>query len=369
MKVVFIGQDLVGQGVQYATAAMARSFFSRGITVDVLVSRVHQDLLNEGKKAFELPQGVNLVIMPSRKSKLNILFLRKYLKASDADYVICESGLYTFAVRVSVIGLRKHPKLTQVNHWNFDPPSKNPIQRLKSWLRYRWLYTPFYAQMFVNDLARRNYALSHKYPQRLQTVYNIGVDDVFFRKVKGVASHPWLVEKSVPTFVTAGACMPYKGHMTLLRAMKIIKDSGVRARAIIFGRGMLIPQYEEYIKANALEDYVSVGGFTNNLPAEMKASDGFVLSSIEESFGIVLAEALACKIPVISTDAPDGPREVLEYGKYGKLVPVNDPQAMAEAIMSEIEHPSMPVDDEAWQRFTVERITDRYLRGLGIVNG
>lgn len=370
MKIAFVAQDLVGQGVQYATAAMARAFFERGYAVDVLLSQVHFDYIAEGRKPFEVPSGVRIVRMPNRRSSRNIFFLRRYLRAGGAEYVIAASGLYSMALRLAALGKWRHPKLVQV--WHGDTPASGlPFgARIKRWIKYTFLYSKYFRLLTVNESIREGVLrmTNALRPNEICTVHNPVIDAVFYEKKQLPPRHPWLVSKTCPTFIAAGAYDKNKNHMLLLEAVKIVSRKH-RLRLIVFGKGQEETALREFVTINGLEDTISIAGFTDNLPAEMNAADGFLMSSNVESFGIVIAEALACGVPVISTDAPNGPREVLEYGKYGKLVPVNDPQAMAEAITSEIEHPSMPVDDEAWQRFTVERITDRYLRGLGIVNG
>jgi glycosyltransferase involved in cell wall biosynthesis len=89
----------------------------------------------------------------------------------------------------------------------------------------------------------------------------------------------------------------------------------------------------------------------------------FVLSSAWEGFGNVLAEALACGCPAVSTDCPSGPAEILEHGRYGPLVRVGDDAALAVAICRVLDEP--PPRDELTGRaasFTVERAVDRYLQ-------
>ena len=368
MKVAFLVQDLVGQGVQYATAIIAREFSRMGWDVDILVSQVHKDKLNDGGKSFELPSSVKLVYMPNRRGSRNGWFVRKYLKSGGADVVIAESGIYSWCVCWASLGIPKKrlPKLVQVDHGDEDMLTGWPLlkYRLKHWFHYR----KFTALLFVNRQSELNFRAMCGFLHNLRTgtVNNACMDSVFHEKIKLPPSHDWLVSKKCPTFVTAGAYQPYKDHMLILRALKIVKDKGRHARVIIFGRGPLEKDYRTFIAENGLEDFASVGGFTDRLPAEIKASDGFVLSSNWESFGIVLAEGLACQVPCIATDAPYGPREILADGKYGRLVPVNDPEAMAQAIIDCAEGKIPAAPDEAWKRYTIEAIMEKYLKGIGL---
>jgi len=368
MKIAFVVQDMVGQGVQYAAAIIARAFVKKGWDVDLLVSPVHDDKVAAGGKSFELPPNVNWIRMPSRRGSRNGWFVRHYLKTGGADIVLAESDIYSWCVVWASFGIPKHklPRLAQVDHGNTDMLSGWPL--LKARIRYWYHYRKFSALMFVNAVSTKNFRTMYPFLKNLRTgtVNNACVDDIFHEKVKLPPTHPWLVDKSCPTLVTAGAYEPYKDHMTLIKAMKCVKDLGRKIRVVIFGRGHLTDTYIQYIKENELGEYVSVGGFTDRLPAEIKASDGFVLSSNWESFGIVLAEGLACGVPCISTDAPYGPQEILADGKYGRVFPIQDSVAMADAIVACADGKVPVPPDESWQRYTIEKIAQRYFDVLEV---
>lgn len=368
MKIAFVCQDLVGQGVQYATAIIARAFARKGWVVDILVSQVHVDLIKAGKKSFELPPNVKIVAMPSRRGSQNGWFVRRYLKTGGADIVLAESEIYSWCIVWAALGLPrwKLPMLVEVFHGDEDEAHGFLLlkRRILHWFHYR----KFSTLMFVNEKSAENFKTVGSWSKHLHMacVNNACVDDVFHEKAQLPPTHPWLLQKECPTLVTAGAYQPYKDHMTLLRAMKRVKEMGRRVRVIIFGRGPLEDEYKKYIVENQLEEFASVGGFTDRLPAEIKASDGFVLSSNWESFGIVLGEALACRVPCIATDAPYGPREILANGKYGRLIPVGDDVAMATAIDDLVEGKIPVAPDEAWQRYMIEQIEERYFKALGV---
>lgn len=367
MKIAFVAQDLVGQGVQYATAAVIREFCRRGYDVDLLLSEYHWDYLALGQKAFEVPGAVKVIRMPHRSCKKNVFFLRRYLDSGGADFIIAESEMYAKCLRIASIGFRKTkmPKLSFVGHGTYQLLPEPLWPRFKMWLKLLLRYSKFHAAFMVNEQGRLNFLkdTSALDPSHVIVVHNPVVDEVFFRKVSHDPTHPWLREKECPTFVTAGSFDANKGHLMLIKAIAQVSKTNA-VRLIIYGRGNLEGDYRAYIAEHALEDVVSIGGFTDNLPAELKAADCFLLGSREESFGIVIVEALAAGTPVISTDAYAGPREVLDNGKYGVLVPVGNVDEMAKAIRNFLRSPRPEIPKEAWLRYTNEKSVDLYERGL-----
>ena len=362
-KIAFIVQDLCGQGAQYATAAVARALVQAGHQVEFLISPVHRDKVEKGDSmAFSLDERIKLIEMPSRHARYNILFIRRYLKTTDADAVLSTSGPYHKAHRLALVGLKTKCLNVQMDHgiigWDRVNRRDLPAPRFLSrrWLRGRWHLSRFDRVFTVNRYAKEGILrMCSSYPrEHIQVVYNPCIDELFFQKRNAEPSHPWLRCKDVPTFICAGAYYPYKDHMTLLRAMKRVADSGVKARAIIFGTGPLKDEYLRYIQENRMEDVVSVPGYTTNLPAEMRAADGYLMTSSWESFGIVVVEALASGLPVISTDAI-GPAEILQSGRYGRLVGVGDDVARAEAIKAEVKNPSAKPTEESWRDYTAEK--------------
>jgi glycosyltransferase involved in cell wall biosynthesis len=99
----------------------------------------------------------------------------------------------------------------------------------------------------------------------------------------------------------------------------------------------------------------------------VQASAVFALSSAWEGFGNVLVEAMAVGTPVVATDCPSGPREILEDGRYGPLVPVGDHEALAEAIERTLDSPlDRALLRKAGERYTLDRSVNAYLEALQI---
>jgi glycosyltransferase involved in cell wall biosynthesis len=159
-----------------------------------------------------------------------------------------------------------------------------------------------------------------------------------------------------------------KDHAMLLAAFHIVHRQMSEVKLILFGDGPNRSRLEHQRSQLELTDVVDMPGFTPEPFAQMAAADVFVLSSIYEGLPTVLAEALACGTTCVSTDCPSGPREILEDGKYGYLVPVADAPALAEGIINALKKP-FPKDllYARAEFFSEERAAQAYFELLGEV--
>ncbi len=114
-----------------------------------------------------------------------------------------------------------------------------------------------------------------------------------------------------------------------------------------------------------LENDVGLPGFTNNPYSYLARSAAFVLSSYREGLPTVIIESIAVGTPVVSTDCPNGPAEILANGKYGELVAVGDSQAIANAILKVLSGESKSVDSSWLEQFTLATSTQNYLQLIG----
>ena len=200
----------------------------------------------------------------------------------------------------------------------------------------------------------------------VRVVYNpVMVGDIL-NKAQQPIGHPWLQGEMPPVILAVGRLSEEKDFVTLLRAFVHVRKM-VDARLVILGEGRQRQMLERLITELNLKGYVDLPGFVENPYAYMRRAAVFVLSSRHEGLSNVLIEALACGTPVVATDCPSGPREILEDGKWGKLVPVGNPEALAEAIVETLQSPPSP---QGLQRraseFSVEASVEQYLQVLGI---
>lgn len=134
--------------------------------------------------------------------------------------------------------------------------------------------------------------------------------------------------------ISAGRLVEQKDFFTLIKSFVLVKSKLPMAKLWIVGDGPLKKDLLRFSHSLGLESTISFLGWKNNIMSVLQKADLFVLSSKREGFGWVLIEAMAAGLPIISTNAPYGPQEVINNGKYGILIPVKDNQAMTKAIIN-----------------------------------
>ena len=181
-------------------------------------------------------------------------------------------------------------------------------------------------------------------------------------KMQGAPDHPWLTpSRDYKVIVSVGRFCLQKDFETLLIAFaNVIKEKDVRL--LIYGDGRERKKLISLANRMGLSESVSFPGYANNVLKEIKAADMFVLSSRWEGFGNVLVEALGAGLPIVSTDCPSGPSEILGNGKYGMLVPVGNPEAMSEAILKSLHcNPDTQSLKSRAESFTFTQISGQYV--------
>lgn len=161
--------------------------------------------------------------------------------------------------------------------------------------------------------------------------------------------------------LTVGSLKAQKNHRLLLQAFAQVADE-LDAALVILGEGGLRATLEQDVQDLGLQDRVVMPGFHSDPSCWYQTADLFVLSSDFEGLPTVLIEALSHGTPVVSTDCPHGPAEILQGFRYGRLVPVGDAAALANAIQTSL---LQTHDNEALRRrardFAIPRIADQYL--------
>ena len=207
--------------------------------------------------------------------------------------------------------------------------------------------------------------LLHLPPHQIHTIYNPIPSHRIWQMAQTEVSHPWFQPGQPPVILSVGRQSPEKDHPTLIAAFALLRQQ-TPARLILMGRlskpyqAQLLTQAQESGAAPDLE-FID---FDENPFRYMRRAGLLALSSRYEGLGMTLLEALACGTPVVSADAPPGPREILESGQWGKLTPVGDAPALAQAMLETLQgdHPPAAALRQRAAWFSEQRATDAYLQ-------
>jgi glycosyltransferase involved in cell wall biosynthesis len=214
----------------------------------------------------------------------------------------------------------------------------------------------------ADDLAR----FAQLPRQAIRVINNPVVTDRLLEAKRPLPDHPWLTDRSIPLILGVGRLTEQKDFATLLKAFALIRERRP-ARLMILGEGEERGKLAALIASLGLEDHVQMPGFVANPFTYMARSSVFALSSLWEGLPGVVIQALACGCPVVSTDCAGGVREILEDDKHGRLVPIGDEEAMAQAITATLDDP--PSREMLLRRasdFHVDKIIPHYLDVLGL---
>ncbi|TKW61206.1 MAG: glycosyltransferase [Blastochloris viridis] len=331
MKIIFVLDQLQHGGIATTYTRWASRLLEEGYQVAFFCQK------HSGPLASEIPSGAELHINNSRYAFTASGALFQYLRRQPEDSILIAGGftlIYAQALRPSWMKL-----------WAYMPSSPGIGSRLNTqqsplaeYLRYT----------LMRHAVRKSDAVSgvsHGTAQDVEhwanlplnsvaTVYNPAYTEAFATAAKSPAPHPWLKDASLTTFCSFGRLVATKNHLNLLKAFHKVHAQNPSTRLLIGGSGHLRPQLEAFIAENFPNPApVQLLGNVANPADYMAHAHAYVSSSQLEAFGNVLIEALATGTQVIATNAPYGPAEILTSPEIGTLVPVNDADALASAML------------------------------------
>jgi len=349
-------------GVDRVMNNLMGEFAARGIAVDLLRIANHGPYLEA-----PLP-GMRFVELGSSHVNSSLPPLVRYLKRERPQALLTDKDrvnrLALWARRLAGVSTRVVVRIGTTVSKNLE--RRSPWARWSQYNSMRWFYPWADAIIVPSQGAARDLANISGIPlDRIRVVPNPIVTPALFKLAELRSTQEGLAPDHQPVILGVGELSARKGFTTLIKAFSKVRQSRP-CRLLILGEGRQRSRLEALIAQLGLEDDVEMPGFVKNPYAYMAKADLLVVSSDCEGFGNVLAEALAVGLPVVSTDCPSGPREILQDGRFGPLIPVGDVHALARAMLATLDN---PMDAEllrsAAKPFSVAASASQYLAALG----
>lgn len=357
------GHSGVDRAARHLIPALAR----RGFKVDLLKVRRHGPNLDP--EGGETPPGVRVIDLGSRHTYACLPAIVRYLRRerpavmlSDKDRVNRTALLARALARVPT-----RLVLSSGTTISIDLATRGALERWVQRNSMGRLY-PFADQVIVTSAGVADDMAEYTGLARdlIRVVPSPVVPGCLFTEALPRPAHPWFGDPGWPLILSAGELCGRKGFDALLRGFALVRAQRP-CRLMILGRGGAREDLLALAAGLGVADDFALPGFVPQPYAWMAHADLFAFTSRWEGLGFVLIEALAVGTPVVSTDCPSGPSEVLDGGRFGPLVPVDDHQALAAAMLTTLDAPLPPETlRQAARPYEIEASTDAYLDAFGL---
>lgn len=353
------GHSGVDRAAKHLIPALAR----RGYRVDLLKVRRH------GPDLEACPPGVRVVDLGSRHTFGCLPGILRYLHRQRPVVMLSDKDRVNRMALLgrALAGVPTRLLLSSGTTISIDLANRGPVERWIQRHSMGRLY-PFADQVIVTSrgVADDMAAYTGLARERIRVVPSPVVPASLFEAELPRPDHPWLGRPGEPLILSAGELCGRKDFATLLRAFARVRAERP-CRLMILGRGSAREPLLKLAGELGIAQDLALPGYLPHPYAYMAHADLFVFTSRWEGLGFVLIEALAVGTPVVSTDCPSGPSEILEGGRYGALVPVGDAAALAAAMLTTLDEP-LPKErlQRAARPYEIEASTDAYLAAMGL---
>lgn len=350
-----------GGGAERVMAILANELVQRGFPVDLLLVRAEGDYLSQ------LSPAVRVVPLGSTRIATSVWPLARYLRRTRPQCLLSTLTAVNLAA-VAAHRLARSPArllLREATTLSVAIPGASSRLKILPWLVRRG-YPAADRIVAVSKGVAGDLETSLGLPgDRIEVIYNPIIDQELPRLAGQAAPHPWLSDPSQPLVLGVGRLTRAKNYALLLHAFALLRKQ-VPARLLILGEGEERESLGQLARRLEVEPWVAMPGFEANPFAYMAKASAFAMSSAWEGLPGVLIQALACGCPVVSTDCPHGPREVLDDGRIGRLVPVDDPAALSAGLVAAIRGELQPAEPDWLAQFSTATVIDRYLHVMGV---
>ena len=315
MKDILIFCPSIEYGGVEKNLFIIKNYISKKINVSIITANNNHKKKFSKKINFFTPEKNFNNASRFIKNIISIILFFKNFKKKDVI-------ILSFQANITAIILAKIFKKKIIIRSNTSP--EKFAQNF--WKKYIFKFFFKYADVIVVN--------SINFKKQIKTFFNLNsiciynsLENKIIKKQKNV-----FFKKRTLKIISIGRLTDQKDHLTLIKAFRIVSEK-IDSRLMIIGRGEKLNQLKNYVREYDLKNKVNFFGYSNNPEALLKNADLFILTSKYEGLPNVLIEAQNLNIPIISSNCPTGPSEILLSGKLGQLFTVGDYQALSKKIV------------------------------------
>lgn len=342
-------------GAEKVVLTLSKGLLKSGYHVDLIIL--------DDKIEVEVPETITMHTLGFEKGLFDYVRYERKLHALvesvDANYAEGFAGIFVHLQKATRLMRRyTHPKIFFCIHSTISMSSLSGRSGLRLAIKKRRLqkiYNNLNIIAVSDGIKDDLLEVVGVKPRSIQTIYN----PVFTKEITALS-------KEKPSKVIEGDYIVHVGRLAQAKRHDRLLDayaaSGIEAKLLIVGEGDMRASIEQKVKEMALQEKVVLYGFSSNPYPLIAGAKLLVLCSDYEGLPTVLIEALSLGVPVVSTDCPSGPKEILRGDLKRSLVPLGDTQELAATIgRIYAEKSEPPALMRSVERFDVSTVTKEYI--------
>jgi len=359
--------SFLGGGVEKMMVYLANNFAMRGYKVDLLLIR------NRGPYKDLVAQNVNLIDFKKGRLISSILPLIRYLKENKPDVLLTATDFMNIGAYFANLISSTNTKLVLSERTILSRKSDNNHNKIYKRI-HRRIVNHVYSRgdkiIAISNGTKEDLVINYNIPEeKIAVIYNmVKTEDIvsLTAKEKRELFDQHFQDKNYNSQIVIGIgrLVALKNFHYLIDAIRLLSEENKSLKLLILGEGPERQNLQGLIDSYGLGERIKLIGFVKNPNDYMQISNVFALTSIYEGFGNVVIEAMASGLPVIVTDCVGGPKEIVDFGKYGDVVPLDNLEVLAKTIQKVLRKEVNLDVSKRIKDFSIEKISEEYLRIL-----
>lgn len=353
VRTVRLADGLSKKGFQIRIVSLGRTnHFSREFSYDVIFS-----------KYFDALRSIPF-FSPVLSSFYGLYEIARQIRFYNPDVICAMQWAAKMPTSMAGMLLGKKTVLVEISNSRHELERKRVKNKWHPRFLARKIAYSVASTVVANSKGLADSTTSYFNLPRVSMIYN-GIDIKTIQHMSTESVENFWPDRNIPLVVAVGRLVEQKGFEFLIEAIKLLNDENIKVRLLVLGGGKLRERLDQKIMDCGISHLVKISGFVNNPYPYMAEGDIFACSSLSEGMSNSILEAMALRLPIVSTDHQFGAREMIEHEVNGLLVPVRDSKAMADAIRNLVGDDKLGERlvceaDETIRKFTLDAMVENH---------